>query len=149
MQDLIGKEQDSFPYFTKQQIGWMSTKDPPYDWFLGKDLSFVRVHGFTKEPFCLPTCVTDRTLALEIFRQLVVVENVTGSSKHDTAITQGHKIIGPILLERKVLVEGVLMSKLVQLGFVVINDSWNYDHDDCLAKRKNAIAHVLHESWEV
>lgn len=110
MHNLVEKSPDFVTHFT---IGWMSTYSPHCDWFLGGDFSFVKIHGFTEEPFRFPFCVTDHTLALEMFRQLVMIENSIGSGKHDVAITQDHKIIGLVVLEKRLHAEGVLTSKLV------------------------------------
>lgn len=128
----------------------MSNEHPCCDWFLGRDFSFICVHDFSGEPFCLPTHVTKRALALEIFRKLVEVEKVIGSRKHDTSIIEDHKAIGRIFLERKSITEMVLTSKLVQLGLVVIDNVWSYDLDGCLFNkhRRNAIKHVPQNSWE-
>lgn len=127
-------------------MNWMRNKCPPCDWFIGHDFSFVRVYGFTEEPFHLPTYVTNKTLALEIARQLVRVENYIGSGKHNTLIIEDNKAISPITLVRRGIRENILTSKLVQLGLLVINDFWSYDPDGCLSCRENA---VKHEPWSV
>lgn len=122
----------------------MSNEQPPCDWFISSDLLFVQVHGFSKEPFCLPTYVTKRTLSLEISQQLVRVERAIGSGKNDTSITEENKSISPITLVQRNIAENVLTLKLVQLRLLVIDDFWSYDPDGCLSHRKNA---VKHESW--
>lgn len=76
---IIPKE--PLAHFSQIQIYWMSNECSRYDWFLGKDFSFIQVHGFFEEPFCLPTYVTDRTLALEISWKLVEVEKSIGLGK--------------------------------------------------------------------
>lgn len=106
------------------------------------------MHGFSEEPFLLPTYVTERTLALEIAQQLVRIERAITAGKHDTSITEDHKAIGPISLVQRNKNEEVLTSKLVQLSLVVIDDYWSYDPDGCLSKRKNAVKHEPRSSWE-
>lgn len=34
-----------------EQIGWMHSFCPPCDWFLEEDFTFIRLCGFTEEPF--------------------------------------------------------------------------------------------------
>lgn len=77
---------------------------------MGPNFSFIRVHGFSEEPFRLPTYVTDRTLALEMARQLARIEQAIGAGKHDTSITKDNKAIGPITLVRRKVVEETLMA---------------------------------------
>lgn len=105
------------------------------------------MHGFSKKPFQLPTYVTEWTLALEIARQLVRIKRSIGAGKHDTSITEDHKAIGPITLVQRNIVEEVLMSKMVQLSLVVIDDSWSYDPNGCLSKRKNVVKHEPQNLW--
>lgn len=97
------------------------------------------MHSFSKEPFWLPTHVTDTTLALEMARQLVRVKQAIETRKHDTSIIENNKAIDPITLVRRKVAEETLTSKLVQLGFVVIDDLWSYDPDGCLSKRKMSL----------
>lgn len=80
---------------------------------MGLDFSFILVHGFSEEPFWLLTHVTDRTLALEMARQLARVEQVIRARKHDTSITEDNKAIGPITLVRRKVAEETLTSKMV------------------------------------
>lgn len=91
----------------------MSTCSPRCDWFLGREFYFIGVHGFAKETFHLPTYVIDQTLVLEIFRQLVVIENAIGASKDDVAITQDSKMLWPIVLVKRLPTERLVTSKLV------------------------------------
>lgn len=146
LQDLGNQDLDLVTYFSKDQIGWMMSFQPRCDQFLGQDFSFVRVHGFIEEPFHLPTYVTNHTLALQIFRQLVVIELRIESRRHETAVNQDHKILGPIVLKKRLQVEGVLTSKLVELGFVIIDDKWIYDLDCFLLNRKIPLVHMSHKS---
>lgn len=127
--------------FSQIQMNWMCNEHPPYAWFIGSDISFVRVHGFSKEPFRLTTYVTERTLALEIAWKLVRIKRVIRVGKNDTSITEDRKVIGPITLVRRNKSGQVLTSRLVQLGLVVIDDHWSYDPDECLSRRKNAVKH--------
>lgn len=94
-------------------MNWMQNECPPCDWFMGSDFSVICVHGFSEEPFQLPTHMTNRTLALEMARQLVRVEQAIGARKHDTSIIEDNKAIGPITLVRRKVVEETLTSKLV------------------------------------
>lgn len=91
--------------------------------------------------------MTDRTLALEMARQLVKVEQAIGARKHNTSIIEDNKAIGPITLVRRKVAEETLTSKLVQLGFVAIDDLWSYDPNGYLSKRKNVVKHEPRDSW--
>lgn len=104
-------------------MNWMQNECPPCDWFIGRDFSFIQVYGFFEEPFHLPTYVTERTVAIKIAWQLVRIERALGVGKHDTSIIEDHKAIGPITLVWRNIAEEVLMSKMGQLGQVVIDDS--------------------------
>lgn len=75
------------------------------------------------------------------------IEQAIGTRKYDTSITKDNKAIGPITLVRRKVVEETLTSKMVQLGFVVIDDSWSYDPDGCLSKRKNVMRHKPQNLW--
>lgn len=125
----------------------MQNEHPPCDWFVGPDFSFICMHGFFEESFQLSTYVTDRTLALEMARQLARVEQAIGAGKHDTSIIEDNKAIGPITLVRRKVAEETLTSKMVQLSFMVIVDSWSYDPEGYLSKRKNVVRHEPQDSW--
>lgn len=75
------------------------------------------------------------------------IEGAIRAGKHDTSITKNNKAIGPITLVRRKIAEEILTSKMMQLGFVVIDDSWSYDPNGCLSKRNNAIKHEPQNSW--
>lgn len=79
---------------------------------------------------------------------MVVIELCIGIGKHETSITQDHKMLGPITLERRLDAEGVLSSMLVQQGLVMIDDKWSYDLDGCLSQWKTPIVYMPHEYWE-
>lgn len=70
------------------------------------------MHGFSEEPFYLPVYVIERTLALEIARQLVRIERAIGEGKYDTSIIEDHKAISLITLVWRNIMKEVLMSKL-------------------------------------
>lgn len=140
--------EEPLAYFSQIQMNWMCNECPPCDQFLGSDFYFVRVYGFSEEPFRLPTYIIERTLALKFFWQLPEVERAIVIGKHDTSITEDHKAIGPITLIQKSIVENVLTSKLVQLSLVSIDDVWSYDPNECMSKRKNAVKHEPQSLWE-
>lgn len=144
LRDLGLIPEEPLAFFSRIQMNWIYNECPPCDWFIGRDFSFVWVHGFSEEPFHLPTYVTERTLSLEILGQLVRIDRAIGAGKHDTSIIEDHKAIGPITLIRRSITKNVLTSKLVQLG-LVIDDMWSYDPDGCLSKRKNAVS-MNHEA---
>lgn len=76
------------------------------------------------------------------------IERAIGLGKHDISITEDHKAVGPITLVWRNIAENVLTSKLVQLDLVVIEDTWSYEPDGCLSRRKNIVKHELWSSWE-
>lgn len=125
----------------------MQNERPSCDWFVGPNFSFIHMHGFSEEAFWLPTYMTDRTLALEMARQLAIVKRAIGTGKHNTSITEDNRAIGPITLIKKKAAEETLTSKMVQLGLMVIDDSWSYDPEGCLSKRKNVVRHEPRDSW--
>ena len=45
------------------------------DWFLSEDNTVIRVYGFTRQPYVLPTFLTLRVFAIELIRQRLTVEN--------------------------------------------------------------------------
>lgn len=147
LKDLGVIPNEPLAHFSQIQMNWMQNECPPCDWFVGPDFPFIWVHGFSEEPFWLPYYVTGRTLAFEMARQLVRIKGAVGAGKHDTSIAEDNKAIGPITLVRRKIAKEILMSKMAQLGFVVIDDSWSYDPDDCLSKRKNVVRHEPQNSW--
>lgn len=144
LKDLSSIPNEPLAHFSPVQMNWIQNEHPPSDWFIGHDFPFVQVHGFSEDPFCLPTYVTEWTLTLKIMLHLVRIERAIGSGKHDTSITEDHNAIGPIILVWRNIAKEVLMSKMAQLSLVVIDDSWSYDLDGCLNKIKNVVKHEPH-----
>lgn len=72
--------QDLLPHpigrFSQEVIKWMEDLPTPLDYFLGKDFTFIRFHGFPREPFQHPKFVTDRVFALEACYQVTVVNKI-------------------------------------------------------------------------
>lgn len=66
LKDFGSIPNEPLAHFSQVQMNWMQNERHPFDWFIGSDFSFIRVHGFSKEPFHLPIYVTERTLDLEI-----------------------------------------------------------------------------------
>ena len=48
--------------------------DPIGDWFIYKDFTVIRVHGFTKAPYMFPSFLIPRLFSLEFLRQRLFVE---------------------------------------------------------------------------
>lgn len=102
-----------------EQTRWMQNFLPPCDWFLGEDFTFVRLHGFTEEPFQLLVCVTNRVFSLEVFRQLAIIDlNFYRGKKKKGFFLCPLTFGGVIMLKKQT--HGLLEVKLAHLGLLLI-----------------------------
>lgn len=105
--------------------------------------------GFIGKPFLLPACVTDRVLALEVFRQVCVIDfmfcsNESVKKKGFFTCPKSFKSVTLVKKQSHKLLE----EKLAHLGLVLINDKWEYNPFNDLPEPHMKVTHVPRPYWE-
>ena len=104
------------------------------DWFMYKDFTVLRVYGFTREPYRLPSFLTPRIFALEYMRQrLHVEEEHFGAFKKSSNIKFPLKV-GSFIFKNKGAL--VFVEKLLESMDFQREQRINYDPYHIISLRK-------------
>ena len=95
------------------------------DWFLLEEGTVVRVYGFTHEPYTLPAFVTLGIFALELIRQILIVENEHFINFRKALEIKFPWVVGPFIIKIKDALH-VVEILLKYMGFQT-STTINYD----------------------
>jgi hypothetical protein len=113
------------------------TEDWIGDWFLSEDYIVIRIYGFDKPPYRLPTFLTPRIFAMEIIRQRFHVDLQHFSSKKHASSIKLPITIGPFTVKSKEVIN--LIDDIMASFKFPIDVACQYDPYHLIANKKKKL----------
>ena len=104
------------------------------DWFLSEDNTMIRVYGFTRQPYVLPTFFMLRMFALELIRKWLTIENEHFISFRKHANIKFPWAVGPFTVKNNLALPKV--KSLLRERGLAMEAAIDYDPHHIISNRR-------------